>query len=313
MANRRRSARFLRHLHSLGFATVDAYLEWCRTHGFAAKTSKSPGKVSREFAQINGRALRSLLALEHPVEIDWLDGLRLLLDGAPTRRQADRQQPCELVIGGQVRLQAGEPVVFETQQTWCCLPESWSRGFSRKPGPPERRALRDLVDVVEVRARPLLEGRATAGRESLAYATGFFHLAARHREWLRRPADWRAPEHDLRGQFSSLANHLLAEYPVPDFMAMAWLRDDDAGPARRDLFLHVGRGNNPRTGKTPVPLTRRMAHHFVQAPAHYSIEGAMRWGQIAALGGTPQLADACAATRLGEHFGNDAFWVSVIR
>ena len=30
-------------------------------------------------------------------------------------------------------------------------------------------------------------------------------------------------------------------------------------------------------------------------------------------GGTPQLADACAATRLGDHFGNDAFWLSVLR
>ena len=95
---------------------------------------------------------------------------------------------------------------------------------------------------------------------------------------------------------------------------MAWLRDDDYyGPASRRLFLHVGAGNNPRSGETPVPMTRRVAHHFLQAPAHYSVEGAVRWGQIAALGGTPQLADACVATRLGEHFGNEAFWLSVIR
>ena len=32
-----------------------------------------------------------------------------------------------------------------------------------------------------------------------------------------------------------------------------------------------------------------------------------------ALGGTRELVDACVATRLGEVFGNDAFWLSVIR
>ena len=55
-------------------------------------------------------------------------------------------------------------------------------------------------------------------------------------------------------------------------------------------------------------MTQRVAHHFLQAPpAHYSVEGAVRWGQIAALSGTPQLADACVATWLGDHFGNEAF------
>ena len=66
-------------------------------------------------------------------------------------------------------------------------------------------------------------------------------------------------------------------------------------------------------GRPTVPLTRRIAHHFLRAPAHYSIEGAVRWGQIAALGGAPQLADACVATRLGQQFDNDAFWLSVLR
>ena len=117
-----------------------------------------------------------------------------------------------------------------------------------------------------------------------------------------------------RTAFSSLANHLLAAYPVPEFMATAWLRDDDNdGPGCRELWFHIGAGNNPRTGKTPVAMSRRVAHHFLQAPGHYTIEGAVRWGQIAALGGSPALADACVATRLGEHFGNDAFWLSVIR
>ena len=189
-----------------------------------------------------------------------------------------------------------------------------ARRAAARQGLPESRALADLLDVVGGRARPLLDGHTTVGRQSLDCATGLLNLAICRQQWLRPLADWGPGSHDgLRSEFSSLANHLLAEYRVPEFMAMAWLRKDLYGPAWRDQFLHIGRGNSPRTGKTPVPLTRLMAHHFLQAPAHYSIEGAIRWAQIMVLGGTRELVDACIATRLGEHFGNDAFWMSVIR
>ena len=202
--------------------------------------------------------------------------------------------------------------MFKKRRVRYSLPEGWRWGLSDETLVGDRETLLELVDVVAARARFLLEGEETAGHRRHYYATGFFNLAACRRQWRRPLADWRPHSRDRRSEFSSLCNHLLAEYPVPAFLAMAWLRSDDDGPACRDLFLHIGRGNNPRTGKTPVPLTRRMAHHFLRAPDHYSIEGALRWGQILALGGSPQLVDACVSTRLGEHFGNDAFWLSVL-
>ena len=248
-------------------------------------THKSRVQVSREAAQVQDRELRAIFAGKRPVaqveerkwravrarkpRHDWLRGLRPFLDGTLTLRQV------------------GETLIRTKTRVWCKLPSVWTSVLHRESGVLESQALGDLLDVVGARARSLLDGRATAGRHCLDYATGFLNLATCQRQWLRPLAVWRPPSHDLRGQFSSLANHLLAEYPVPEFMAMAWLRDDFPGPAWRDLFLHIGRGNNPRSGKTPVRLTRWMAHHFLQAPTHYSIEGAMRWAQIAALGGTP--------------------------
>ena len=300
MATKKASAQFVQHLQSLGFETVDGYLEWCRTHGFEAKTQKSRVQVSCEVAQVKEQKLLAILAEKRPVgqvkdrkkpRQDWFDRLRPFIDGTLTLRQVHQQR--------RVRLS---------------LPSAWRRVFGSEIGVLESRAVGDLLDVAGVRARPLLDGRATVGRQALHYATGFLNLAICRRQWVRPLADWCSGSHDSsRSRFSSLANHLLAEYRVPEFMAMAWLRDDVNGPAWRDLFLHIGRGNTPRTGKTPVPLTRRMAHQFLQAPAHYSIEGAIRWAQVTALGGVPKLADACVATRLGEHFGNDAFWMSVIR
>ena len=298
MAKKKESPRFVQHLQSLGFETVGGYIDWCRTHGLETKTHKSRVQVSREVAQVEDRKLRAVLAAKRPV--------------AHAKNRKSRRRLRRLAR----TLQQVGPVVYSRAGRE--LPEAWQRVFGSEIGVRQGRALWELFDVLLARARPLFDARAAVGRQSLDYATGFLNLAIRRRHWLRPLADWRCPgSRKRRSAFSSLANHLLAEYRVPEFMAMAWLRDDVYGPAWRDLFLHIGRGNNPgnnpRTGKTPVPLTRRMAHHFLRAPAHYSIEAAIRWAQIMALGGARALADACVATRLGEHFGNDAFWMSVMR
>jgi hypothetical protein len=60
-------------------------------------------------------------------------------------------------------------------------------------------------------------------------------------------------------------------------------------------------------------MSKAMAHHFLEAPYDYSIEGAIRWGQVHALGGGARLTDALLGTRIGPDFSNGEFWSSVIR
>ena len=74
-----------------------------------------------------------------------------------------------------------------------------------------------------------------------------------------------------------------------------------------------GLGRSVRRGRTPIPVTKRMVHAFLQAPAHYSIEAALRWGQVHALGGDAWLTEALVATQLGRSFEHDDFWVTAIR
>ena len=172
-------------------------------------------------------------------------------------------------------------------------------------------ALHELVETIGTRSG----GRGIEfGSLDRANLSGLVELTRWRRHWRRPIEKWCSPKSDSRrAVFASLANHLLAMFPVPEFMATAWWRRDDAGPAHRELFVHIARGNNPRTGPAPVPMTRRIAHHFLHAPAGYSIEQAVRWAQVIALGGTPDMAGACAATRLGESLDNNTFWMSVIR
>jgi hypothetical protein len=122
---------------------------------------------------------------------------------------------------------------------------------------------------------------------------------------------WAPRSHNADRQFSSLARHLWAVYDVPLFMDRAWLQGDAIQQA---WFQHIGEGKNIRSADgLPIPLTKKMAHHFMGAPASYSIEAALRFGQVMALGGDHRLANALQETRLVREFRNDDFWLSVIR
>jgi hypothetical protein len=56
-----------------------------------------------------------------------------------------------------------------------------------------------------------------------------------------------------------------------------------------------------------------MAHLFLQAPDHYRVEMALRWGQVRGLGGSEVLARAATATRLGRSFEHEDFWQTVVQ
>jgi hypothetical protein len=56
-----------------------------------------------------------------------------------------------------------------------------------------------------------------------------------------------------------------------------------------------------------------MGRHFVQAPHHCSVNQAIRWSQVRGLGGDTALADAIAATELGQRFEHESYWLLVIR
>ena len=55
-------------------------------------------------------------------------------------------------------------------------------------------------------------------------------------------------------------------------------------------------------------LTKRMAHEVLNAPAHYTISEALRYGQIVGQQGVSALVETVIATRLGESFEHEDFW-----
>ena len=143
------------------------------------------------------------------------------------------------------------------------------------------------------------------------YIQGIVALANHYGSWIRPIETWRVKSHNRDRQFSELARHLFAAYDVPLFMDGVWFRENET---HQNWFKHVGAGQNIRTAPDiPMLLTKKMAHHFLSAPKHYTVEEALRWGQVHALGGDRRLVDALRETQLIRTFGNDEFWMSVIR
>lgn len=145
------------------------------------------------------------------------------------------------------------------------------------------------------------------------HATWFLGLAGA--VWLRPPEEWAQGTRNAGRALASLTRHLLARWPVPAVLDDAWT----SGEARqRAWWLHVASGQNLRTAEgLPFPLTKRAAHEALLAPEHVGVAGALRWGQVLALGGTTRLARALLGTRLGRTVGEDTasedFWETVIR
>ena len=148
--------------------------------------------------------------------------------------------------------------------------------------------------------------------EASLYGTAISALAAVKDEWIRNPETWKCKTKNTHRQFRSLLRHLLAKYEVPLFMDDVW---NGGNSTRISWWIHVGKGGNIRKANhLPISLTKKMAHHMMQAPSNYTVDEAFRWGQIHALGGNQRTVSGILSTFLVQgYFQNNDFWASVIR
>ena len=182
---------------------------------------------------------------------------------------------------------------------------------------PERRtAFERLVNTVRSRTDLL---RPTSGQGSHGWVAPVFlvnrlrNLASRQRHWIAPCETWQPFAGNLRPVFRSLAQHLLARYPVPGFMDAVW--DLPAGPGsfrQQAWYIRFGQGAAMRDLNLPIALTRRMEHHVRQASDHYTVAQALRYGETRGLGGSERLAREIIRGRLGQNTRHPAFWRTVI-
>lgn len=161
--------------------------------------------------------------------------------------------------------------------------------------------------------------KPTPGRGSPGWVAPVFlinrlkNLAARQRHWIRSCESWRLENSNLRPAFRSLAHHLLTYYPVPGYMDSAWdLALGPEGFRQQSWYIRLGRGASFRSLNLPLVLTRNMEHHVRQAPDHYTVAQALRYGETRGIGGTEHLAREVVSGRLGQKIEHPQFWGTVL-
>jgi len=199
----------------------------------------------------------------------------------------------------------GEKIYIPSSSPLAC----YNTMFSNTRSKAEKDSLfRLLSHCVEEGVHFVDKGRVYGGR---SFANAVRGLAFFHDFWIRPLEDWEPPSYNVRKQFNSLARHLFSKYAIPSFMDDAWF---SGNTTHQEWFLHLGEGQNIRTARgLPIQLTKKAAHHMMQAPGDFDINAAIRWGQIHFMGGDERLVRAILKTRISNSFVNNEFWESVFR
>jgi len=279
----------LAHVLALGLSTVEDYIAWCARHGFSRRTQK------------HWRLRLKERAFAH----------RAIAETRLARKKQELRKP-EKILGKIFRGELGEADVTQPDLKAVCR-ACKSAQESRRT----RLAFHDLLRHVST-CSDLVSGRPVIGQYGWqagnTLVDGLLALARHSQGWMRPVAEWRPQTHNARRQFTALARHLLAAWPVPAFMDSVWFLGNGREAVRQQSwFLHIARGQNIRTADLPLPYTKRMAHYFMRAPADLTVEAALRWGQIHALGGSERLVRAVIGTRLGTGFEHEDFWITVLQ
>ncbi len=175
-------------------------------------------------------------------------------------------------------------------------------------------AFADMLWEVSARSNLLRTAPEMAGGVAqFPWLDALRNLARQHRQFLRTLDDWSGAHGHPLHVIDSICQHVFGPYPTPRFLSKLWFGGNShAECSRRQWVMRHARGERFRSLPTPIRLTRRMEHWFLRTPDHLDLDSALRRAEVLGLGGSPALADAVVATRLGRHFDDRDYWRGVL-
>ncbi len=332
------------HIASLGLKTVGEYQRWCRQHGFTGALTKDWRERRRErtAATRDAASVDTNASLhKHITELGLPDSEAYQQwcreqDLSDALHKGDRQRRKEIDLAREVasrgalrrvrqltrRPQETIVALFDGHIDTTDLKPAWLSHVAQLLELDDDQATRDafrrlLLHTDRVRADLFGLDPAFArfgDTPENRWMSGLLRIARLHEHWQRPVEDWRPQGHNARRHFAALLRHLLARYDVPDFVDTLFLQPaDELSSAATGWFLHMATGGNLRTAPNlPISLTKRMAHESLQAPGHFTMIEALRYGQIIGQDGELPLVDAVILTRLGVDLTYEDFWSTVL-
>ncbi len=166
-----------------------------------------------------------------------------------------------------------------------------------------------LFPVLETRSRVLTEIHPT----ELAVVAGVARLGAYVAHWVREPEDW-LPDPAANGlsQWADLLRHLLARYPVPSFLDLAWELPGELRHFERDCWCALAQGVSLRlVDGFPPGIPHRVLHSALTGSSNggrRTFAHAIWTAQLKALDASPALTEAILTSRVPFDLGNYALW-----
>lgn len=172
------------------------------------------------------------------------------------------------------------------------------------------RVLKEVQDKSNL-LKPQYKTDTSSWIDSVRYIYGIYNLTLYSRRWIHYPESWNANLENNHKCFHSLIKHLLCPYELPLFMDSVWL--SETSDLEKQWHLDMGNGSSFRKLGIPINMTRTMEHYFLQAPHHYTVYQAMRYGQTRGLGGSKDYALLIADSPISNHWQDDDFWSDAIK
>lgn len=283
-----RDPEFASHLEALGLQSVGEYTTWCACQGFSVRIKKHWRERCKERYFAAQDAIKDRLA----------------------RKKQEERKPRRIIA----RILNGDVEEGDLTQPYLVLIHQTIEAIHDQS---LKDSLGELLLCAEGRTGLLTTETACpqfAASTGNTFIGGLLGLARNRNHWVRPLKTWSPRSHNVLRQFSSLARHLMAEYPVPLFMDSVWFRERTDEAARQQRwYREIGRGRSPRQLDLPILLTKRMARHFLQAPKDCTVDAALRRSQVIGLGGDGRLANAILGSRIAVDFEMNEFWETVVR
>ncbi len=181
------------------------------------------------------------------------------------------------------------------------------RVLAEEPDGTRAPKLRELLGRVAERAPRLVCANTITALKLMAEA-----------DWVRPPSTWQPSGKSQERLFRSLAEHVLARFPMPPFLWTAFFANEDTAALAR-IAVHIGAGGSlyqaVRSGLMPVPLTRKMCHELLSRGGGARFIDAVRKVQVKSAGGDARLFRTWIATRAGRRLqarAGEEFWQTII-
>jgi len=280
------------HVKKLGLSSTKEYVRWCSLNGFGSGLLKSSDRRTKEREFVKEQSLQKVVKKSKKRLKKTGDQLKAFTKGELEKADMNR-----------TLLRLNEYI-----------------GSSYIPAEEVSDFLNFLLKVHEKSDMMDDDTPAMSSVSRWTYTESLVNVFMLRSKWVKIIDTWNPKIYNKRRQFSSLVRHLFSIYEIPLFMDSAWFftgvnftnEQGVTSNKYREWFIALARGGNIRKVEgLPYEMTKKMSHHFMQAPSDYSVTNALRFAHTLGSGGDAPLAEQIIHTSL-IRTAYDEFWNSVV-